>query len=254
MTLFSFKKVYFIVYILLFVLAGKFSSAFIGQSHLNIPVIFRQQTVRSSFLPYKIGQKIELSKNKICRRFKQLHHRLSSTRRWQNRNDGFRRKSTRKYNNLEIFGINLNASNLIILINGIVYILTKGVPGLEGNSRMLNKLIKVDWLISRGETYRLFTSLLCHGSFYHILVNSMSLYQIGPIAERMFGSFRFTTTYFAAGLIANIGTFYAGSSPYSLGASGCTFGILGALATHYFRNRMILGPMAESGKISQVII
>ena len=95
--------------------------------------------------------------------------------------------------------------------------------------------------------YRLFTGLFCHGSVSHIAINSYSLYQMGPVAERMLGKGRFVFIYLASGVLANLLTFLAGSSPFSLGASGCTFGLVGAFACHFYRNQRVLGASAQAG-------
>eukprot|EP01035_Chromulina_nebulosa_P027191 gene27191-35713_t len=56
-------------------------------------------------------------------------------------------------------------------------------------------------------------------------------------AERMFGTRRFLMLYFGAGVFSNACTFVSGRSPYSLGASGCIFGLVGAFAAFYYKNR-----------------
>ena len=66
----------------------------------------------------------------------------------------------------------------------------------------------------------------------------------------MFGPERFLSIYLGAGILANTATFIAGSAPYSLGASGSTFGLLGALGTYYYVNRGVLGGRSRSGKRS----
>ena len=38
-----------------------------------------------------------------------------------------------------------------------------------------------------------------------------------------------------------------GSSPVSLGASGCTFGLIGGIAAYLYRNKSVLGKQAEQG-------
>ena len=53
--------------------------------------------------------------------------------------------------------------------------------------------------------------------------------------------------YLSSGILANIMTYYAKTSPYALGASGAIFGLIGYLAMHYYRNRRILGVQSELG-------
>ena len=131
-------------------------------------------------------------------------------------------------------------TNMLLAINVVVFLAGKRFPSL------VHTLMKQDRMIARGQTYRLVTSLFLHQSFYHIMTNSFSLYQIGPTAEKLFGSARFLSTYLAAGILANVATFFLKSSPFSLGASGCTFGLVGAFATHFYRNRDILGPQSSA--------
>ena len=134
-------------------------------------------------------------------------------------------------------------SEFLILGNVIMFFVTNRYPGLQ------EKLLKVDYyIIRRHEYYRLFTSLFLHANFYHLMMNSYSLYQLGPQAERIFGKTAFTMIYLGSGLLANIGTLMARTSPLSLGASGCTFGIIGAFAGYYYVNRRILGRESEIGE------
>lgn len=55
--------------------------------------------------------------------------------------------------------------------------------------------------------------------------------------EEKLGSVKFFFLYIASGVMANVGTYFLRSSPYSLGASGSTFGVLGALAAYCFVNK-----------------
>lgn len=132
-------------------------------------------------------------------------------------------------------------TNMLIALNLLAYLATSMQPALK------SRFMKINNQIAYGQTYRLFTSLFLHASPQHLLMNCYSLYSIGPMAEQIFGTVRFGSTYVAAGAIANIATFLAQQSPYSLGASGCISGIIGALGMHYYRNKSILGFRAESG-------
>ena len=121
----------------------------------------------------------------------------------------------------------LSATNFLIAANVCMFLLS------WLNPRLQMKLMKNDRAIRYyGQNYRLLTSLFIHGNLQHVLMNSYSLYNIGPAVEYAFGTFRYILTYLASGVIANFLTFSTGSSPLSLGASGCTFGLIGALATY----------------------
>lgn len=53
--------------------------------------------------------------------------------------------------------------------------------------------------------------------------------------------------YIGSGVLANAATFFLGTAPYSLGASGSTFGLLGAMGGYYYFNKDVLGQRSESG-------
>jgi membrane associated rhomboid family serine protease len=136
--------------------------------------------------------------------------------------------------------ITVSATNIIIATNIVMFLLTTLRP------RLKMSLMKSDRAIRYyGQNYRLLTALFVHGNIQHILMNSYSLYNIGPAVENAFGTTRYVLTYLASGLLANFVTYTSGSSPYSLGASGCTYGLIGALATYCARNRHILGQGAD---------
>ena len=137
----------------------------------------------------------------------------------------------------------LSVSRALIAANVALHLVSAGnlVPNLQ------RRLSKVDFMIRRGEVYRLLTATFLHSSLPHLLFNCYSLYQVGPQAERVFGRTIFLVIYILSGVIANISTFLLNTSPMSLGASGCLFGIIGAFAAYFFRNRNILGRQAELG-------
>ena len=129
-------------------------------------------------------------------------------------------------------------TNIIIYLNIIIFILQKFYPIIQF------KLMKIDRLITRGQTYRFLTACFAHGSFMHIGFNCYSLYSLGPQAEAMFGKLRFLTFYLLSGIFGNMATYAFKTSPFSLGASGCIWGLLGCMATFYYRNQEILGSSA----------
>ena len=71
-------------------------------------------------------------------------------------------------------------------------------------------------------------------------------------AERIFGTRKYLAIYAGAGVLANAFTFLGGSAPYSLGASGSIFGVMGAIGAFYWLNRKALGGRADMGKTTRV--
>ena len=160
---------------------------------------------------------------------------------------GRSRKQKVGLSKMKIAGIDVSMTNVLIAINLAVFLAIKKYP------RLANRFMKYDRAIAAGQRYRLFTSVFLHKALYHVGANSYSLYQIGPMADIIFGPSRFFCTYLFSGVFANVLTYMFKSSPASLGASGCTFGIIGAFATHFYRNRAILGKaQSDSGERDQL--
>ncbi|HEV3311187.1 MAG TPA: rhomboid family intramembrane serine protease, partial [Chloroflexota bacterium] len=59
-------------------------------------------------------------------------------------------------------------------------------------------------LVQRGEWWRLFTAMFVHVGIVHILFNSIALYSVGSMVERIYGAARYAIIYFASGLFASI--------------------------------------------------
>ena len=82
--------------------------------------------------------------------------------------------------------------------------------------------------ILSGEYYRLFTSMFLHGGIVHLLSNSIFLFYFGIKAERIFGAKKFIVIYLVSGFTGGI-TSVIFHNVLSIGASGATCGILGAM-------------------------
>lgn len=117
---------------------------------------------------------------------------------------------------------------LLLLVNSALFVAIH----LSSSSALPNYGAK--WLpaILSGDWYRLITAGYLHVQFFHILMNMMSLYNLGPIVEEIYGTRRMFTLYTAA----TIGGFFASAlwapGTPSLGASAGIFGLLGALIAY----------------------
>lgn len=84
-----------------------------------------------------------------------------------------------------------------------------------------------------GEYYRVITSMFLHFDIPHLLCNMYSLYFIGSLTESLYGSIKFSVIYFMSGFGGIATTFIYDimnqSYPMEAGASGCIFGVMGAL-------------------------
>jgi rhomboid protease GluP len=103
---------------------------------------------------------------------------------------------------------------------------------------------KENSLIDAGQYWRLITATFLHGSLIHIFFNSFALYALGPESERIYGTARFLTLYFIAGLGGSVASYLMSPAP-SVGASGAIFGLIGGLGVFSYLNRQVLG---EAGR------
>jgi membrane associated rhomboid family serine protease len=94
--------------------------------------------------------------------------------------------------------------------------------------------------------YRLLTAMFLHLGFAHIFSNMLSLYFVGPLTERLFGSGRFALIYFASGIIGGITLAVLAPNQPAVGASGAIFGIFGAFGAFALLRRRQLGPAGRS--------
>ncbi len=86
-----------------------------------------------------------------------------------------------------------------------------------------------DAILVQGEFWRLFTATWFHAGIFHLLSNMVGLLIFGLMLENAVRKWQFLLIYFCSGLIGNISSlFLAEPYVYSLGASGCIFGVLAA--------------------------
>ncbi|RAJ66554.1 membrane associated rhomboid family serine protease [Streptomyces sp. Amel2xB2] len=85
--------------------------------------------------------------------------------------------------------------------------------------------------VAQGQWYRLLTSMFLHQEVWHVAMNMLGLWFLGPPLEAALGRLRYTALYLLSGLGGSALTFLV-SAPgqASLGASGAIFGLFGATA------------------------
>ncbi|KAA0002682.1 MAG: rhomboid family intramembrane serine protease [Thermoplasmata archaeon] len=137
-------------------------------------------------------------------------------------------------------------SQMIVVINFIVFLLLF-LPSLFPIN-FSRKLIFYDlafnpsYLISGSKMYTLFTSLFLHGDVLHILMNMLFLLLIGIPFEQRIGRKTFAFLYFSTGICACLffSIFEWGNQVMLIGASGAIFGLLGAFAALYPRDKVVM--------------
>lgn len=95
-----------------------------------------------------------------------------------------------------------------------------------------------------GQWYRLLTATFLHWDWWHLGLNMLSLWWIGPQLEQVLGRLRYASLYLVSGLVGSALSFMvAGTSGFSLGASGAIFGLLGATVVLHRVSGYPLGPI-----------
>lgn len=93
-------------------------------------------------------------------------------------------------------------------------------------------------LTTSGQWWRLVTAVFVHLGMVHVVMNMYALYQAGRIAERLFGSLRFTLLYLFAGVAGGMASELWNPQVNSAGASGAIFGVFGALLAFMTRRHL----------------
>src|SRR2546427_5069424 len=82
-----------------------------------------------------------------------------------------------------------------------------------------------------GRWWTLVTAIYLHGGLLHILFNVLWIRQLGPAVEELFGPARLAVIFTVAGVAGFAFSNYAGV-PFTIGASGSIFGLLGAMVAY----------------------
>ena len=101
-----------------------------------------------------------------------------------------------------------------------------------------------------GEWWRLLTCVFIHGGLLHIAFNMWCLWDLGRLAESVYGHWTFAAVYLITGLAASLGSLFRNPGVLSVGASGAIFGIAGALVASFYLGEFSL-PRRNHGDASK---
>jgi membrane associated rhomboid family serine protease/Tfp pilus assembly protein PilF len=105
-----------------------------------------------------------------------------------------------------------------------------------------------------GQWWRLLACVFIHGGLLHIAFNMWCLWNLGRLAESVYGHWTFAMVYLVTGLSASLMSL-AWHFPIpvaSVGASGAIFGIAGALIASFYLGEFSLPRAAMSGMLRSV--
>jgi len=106
-----------------------------------------------------------------------------------------------------------------------------------------------------GQWWRLLTSVFIHGGLLHIAFNMWCLWNLGRLAESVYGHWTFAAVYLITGLAASLMSvaWHSQVPVSSAGASGAIFGIAGALIASFYLGEFSLPRAAMSGMLRSVV-
>ncbi len=98
-----------------------------------------------------------------------------------------------------------------------------------------------------GQSWRLLTSCFVHIGIIHIAFNMWCLWQLGGLAERLYGHVTFACVYLLCGISGSLASLFWHRMPIlSAGASGAIFGIAGAVIASIKLGEFTSSVMAQS--------
>lgn len=126
-----------------------------------------------------------------------------------------------------------------ISLAAVFFVLTEFGRGLNGP--IGQALAQFNVALEAGEWWRLFSPVLLHASFMHILFNMWALWILGPQIERGVGTWPFVGLYVASAAVGGVFVFLLGDlNTVAVGASGAIFGLFGVWFNWAVRRRNTL--------------
>ena len=153
---------------------------------------------------------------------------------------------------------NAPATTVLVAINVVVFVLSLL---LTGNAlRVYNAQALSVAGVLNGRWWTFLTSMFMHGGLTHILCNMISLYWLGMLMERLYGTRQFLGLYLISGIVAGIVYvvyyYLLGVNGRVVGASGAIFGLFGAYGVLLLcerRKPLVLPAAATASSLQQFI-
>ena len=133
----------------------------------------------------------------------------------------------------------LSATSFIILVNIMVFVvefLIMSTNDVIGETCAMYTPAVLD-----GQIWRIFTSMFLHANITHILMNMVSLNNVGYFLESYLGTVKYTLLYLIGGICGNIAVMLVdivtNTYMFCVGASGAIFAVLGAILAVAIKDR-----------------
>ncbi|MHA1111627.1 MAG: rhomboid family intramembrane serine protease [Promethearchaeota archaeon] len=139
---------------------------------------------------------------------------------------------------------------ILALINvGMYLVVNVYLNSVSGIYWLHNLAQHNDSIFRFGDYYRLFTAMLVHADELHLLSNMFALIIFGMLVENKYSITQYLTIYFVSGFLGNIVSLWIlPLNAFSLGASGCIFGVMGAYYVSFtaYNKKMIFYAIISS--------
>lgn len=106
----------------------------------------------------------------------------------------------------------------------------------------------------QGEYWRLISSQFLHAGILHLGMNMYVLLYVGPLVERLYGSWKFAVLYLLAGIGGAINTLLWTPAAVGVGASGAIYGVFGGVLAFFQAHRAEFPPDVFRHKVRGLLI
>jgi rhomboid protease GluP len=144
----------------------------------------------------------------------------------------------------------------ILAINVLVFagMVARGVSFVSPTTQQLLRWGSDFGPLSLGtQPWRILTSNYVHIGIIHIAVNMWALWQLGRLAERIFGPWIYFLIYTASGISGSLLSLLRNPLEVSAGASGALFGIIGALIAALYLGKLPFPKPARDGLLKNLV-
>lgn len=117
----------------------------------------------------------------------------------------------------------------LLVALGVWFAIEFATGAFDDVGRMLALGANAPGLVKQGQLWRLVTAGFLHANVNHIAMNATALLSFGGTLERLLGRHRFLLVAILASIGGNIASAAVGAHGFSVGASSCVWGLIGAL-------------------------
>ena len=129
----------------------------------------------------------------------------------------------------------------LIALNLLLFGYTALQPDPFSSRSLIDLGAVYGWAVGQGEWWRLISGIFLHAGPTHLLLNMVSLYIVGRIAEGVMDRWVYLSLYLASGIVGGAVSVAMHPEGLSVGASGAIFGIFGVIAGYAIAFRRQLG-------------